>query len=143
MNLKIAVFITLITNAYVTPVAANNFWKWVDSNGDTHYTQYPPEDQSVDIKKEGTHPGEVIAKKSDTTNTSKASSNFGLNSKSPVVKNDSAFCKQLASKRQQLDKGHSQPIVEQKPDGSYQPLDSTAIQGRIKHYNKLIIDHCQ
>ncbi len=129
----------------VTAHAETAIYKWVDKNGETHFSQLPPkqgEAQQIDpdyatpIPSSGESTGEPAAP-APKKDTLKPDQTITVLNKAEAQK----ACAQAKEQMNMLRDPKNQPMVQEK-DGKYRPLTAEEIAGRIKQAEEVANKAC-
>ncbi len=125
--------------------AETAIYKWVDKNGETHFSQLPPsQGEATQIDPDYATPGGSSAA-APAEPTAPASKKDTLKPDQPitVVNKDQAkkACEQAKEQINMLRDPKNQPMVQEK-DGKYRPLSADEIAGRIKQAEEVANKAC-
>lgn len=132
-----AIAFALLLLPLLTPVAeAARTYKWVDENGVTHYTQYPPPDQEADV----IEPRIGVPTGSGADDDGAAETASAADGEDTGPKTMEAYCQQL---RQQLETLNSSGNVRvRQEDGTLAPLEGEARAAKRAEIASSISQNC-
>ena len=115
---------------------SSQIYKWVDKNGETHFTQLPPKQGEAQVVK----PDFATPAATDETEHAPAATNEETNSKplkpdQPVLainKKEAAKACEAAKAQIKMLQDSQNQLMTQDADGKYRPLSAEEIAGRLK-----------
>ncbi|WP_407275469.1 DUF4124 domain-containing protein [Halothiobacillus sp. DCM-1] len=139
-----AAFSLLLLFGSAAAQAETTIYKWVDKNGETHFSQLPPqqgEAQQIDPDYATPTP----AAGSTTPSAAPAPKKDGLKPDQPITVVNKAeaqkACEQAKEQINMLRDPKNQPMVQEK-DGKYRSLTADEITGRIKQAEEIANKAC-
>lgn len=125
--------------------AETAIYKWVDKNGETHFSQLPPsQGEATQIDPDYATPGSAsAAAPAEPTAPASKKDTLKPDQAITVVNKDQAkkACAQAKEQMNMLRDPKNQPMVQEK-DGKYRPLTSDEIAGRIKQAEEVANKAC-
>lgn len=132
-----AIAVALFVLPLAAPVAeATRTYKWVDDEGVTHYSQYPPTDQDADVIEPRIG---LPSSAPDAGDEETAGSDTG-DSEDTGPKTMEAYCKQLRDQLKLLNS--SEAVRVRNEDGTLAPLEGDARAARRAEVASSISEHC-
>lgn len=117
---------------------ADRTYKWVDDDGVTHYSQYPPPDREAEIidpdigLPSGTGGGEA------ETETAETGEDAGADDDGPATME--AYCNQLREQEQML--ASDRDVRVRREDGTLEPLEGDARAAKRAEIQQQLDEHC-
>ncbi|MEM7207407.1 MAG: DUF4124 domain-containing protein [Pseudomonadota bacterium] len=133
--------------------AQAKIYKWVDENGITQYTQYPPPDESVateEIKTQSQNPEqaasaqEALQKRVDSLNERRSDKKLAAEEGEEAVaqrKQVQKFCDETKARLAEFESGRR--LAEKQEDGSYVPVTEDQRETQIASMKAQIAENCQ
>ncbi len=142
-------FISALALILSTPIQAGKYYRWVDENGVTHYTETPPPDtQSTAIRTQGKDPKSAEQAKARLSEQRKAFTEAATDKKAADEEN------KLAAENEKIKQGNCETakknlnvlkhsrIREKGDNGEYTVLTEEQRQARIKLAQERIKEFC-
>ena len=148
MPRPLAVMVATMLLLAAPPLAAAQYYKWVDEDGVTHYTQNPPpESANATIEADAatlpasTPDAPPADAGGDGASGDDESEQAGEEGDDEGPKTVAQFCERMRAEEQKL--ASDRPVRTKQADGSLKPLEGEARQQRLQQVRGQIQQHCQ